>query len=230
MRKPFNLVYRKGKYSQLVELGRQTCWQSTSSPSSLGPCGLKHSFWPPWIHGSCLGHSRSWGKSEWGLHSFPQTTQKTPGYGLGQLYLGTSHPGTGPTEGDGQSGKVGRNYIQHRLFKMRTHLSWHSHHNRLTLPFVQFVEPGNTDANQLLDCQEAGDSIMSMFYPPVAKFAIAHCVTNNHKQLIVWVYLAISHLLTSSPLLGMKPMPLWGSLLAKVLRKWTYGASSVISK
>lgn len=29
---------------------------------------------------------------------------------------------------------------------------------------------------------------------------------------------AISHLLTSTPLLGMKPIPLWGSLLLKVLR------------
>lgn len=28
---------------------------------------------------------------------------------------------------------------------MRTHLSGYSHHNRLTLPFMQFIEPGNTE-------------------------------------------------------------------------------------
>lgn len=33
-------------------------------------------------------------------------------------------------------------------------------------------------------------------------------------------HLAISHLLTSSPRLGIQPMPRWGSLLVKVLRKW----------
>lgn len=33
-------------------------------------------------------------------------------------------------------------------------------------------------------------------------------------------YRAISHLLTSKPLLGMLPMPLWGSLLVNVFRKW----------
>lgn len=33
-------------------------------------------------------------------------------------------------------------------------------------------------------------------------------------------YRAISHLLTSRPLLGMLPMPLWGSLLVNVFRKW----------
>lgn len=33
-------------------------------------------------------------------------------------------------------------------------------------------------------------------------------------------YRAISHLLTSKPLFGMLPMPLWGSLLVNVFRKW----------
>lgn len=33
-------------------------------------------------------------------------------------------------------------------------------------------------------------------------------------------YRAISHLLTSRPLLGILPMPLWGSLLVNVFRKW----------
>ena len=33
-------------------------------------------------------------------------------------------------------------------------------------------------------------------------------------------YRAISHLLTSRPLLGMLPMPRWGSLLVNVFRKW----------
>lgn len=32
---------------------------------------------------------------------------------------------------------------------MWTHLSWYGHHNRLTLPFMQFIEPRNTH-NQLL--------------------------------------------------------------------------------
>lgn len=44
------------------------------------------------------------------------------------------------------------------------------------------------------------------------------------------VHLAISHLLTSTPLLLRNPAPLWGSLLLYKLRKWTYGDSSVTSK
>lgn len=47
---------------------------------------------------------------------------------------------------------------------------------------------------------------------------------------ILKAYLAISQLLTLSPLFGIQPIPLWGSEDWQRLRKCTYGLSSVISK
>lgn len=103
-----------GKYSQSMESGRQTCWQGLSSLCSWSPCSPECSFWPPWIHGSCLGRSRSWGRWVWGLRSCPQTTPQPPGQGLVQPCRGTSRPGTGPTEGDGKNDKLwGKVYNQH---------------------------------------------------------------------------------------------------------------------
>lgn len=56
-----------------------------------------------------------------------------------------------------------------------------------------------------------------LFFLSLYKLSQKFCSVNKMDGLS-GRYLAISHLLTSRPRLGMYPMPLWGSLVEKVLR------------